>query len=190
MRLSGFTHWRALMALAAGFLAIPIAAKIMPQQTPDQAAAPPRNERLLTADNSSHHSILNSLFKRLLGNAKCEKLSHTGSEVWTVPHSKLASLKERLVSVGIKFAVLREDWNHILRRNTTPMSPAQKEMLAKAGRSRETVGMALMRAPEAAVAEYALTETRSREIRASSFPSATISRSVWCAPVPRAPTRA
>ena len=136
MRLSGFTHWRALMALAAGFLAIPIAAKIMPQQTPDQAAAPPRNERLLTADNSSHHSILNALFKRLWGNPKCERLSHTGSEVWTVPHSKLASLEEKLVSLGIKFALLREDWNHILRQNKTPMSRQQKEALARANEFR------------------------------------------------------
>ena len=118
----------------------------------------PGYERLLTSDNPGGHSNLNSLFTRLLGNAKCEKLSHTGSEVWRIPHAKLAHLKERLVSLGIKFAVLREDWNHILRRNTTPMSAAEKEMLAKAGRSRETVGVAFMRAPEAAVAEYALTE--------------------------------
>jgi hypothetical protein len=159
MRLSGFTHWRALMALAAGFLAIPIAAKIMPQPTPNQAAVPPRNERLLTADNSSHHSILKALFKRLLGNPKCERLSHTGSEVWTVPHSKLASLEEKLVSLGIKFALLREDWNHILRQNKTPMSREQKEALARANESQGMVSVGAMRAPEAAVAEYAMTET-------------------------------
>ena len=123
------------------------------------APVPSRYERLLTSDNPGGHSNLNSLFTRLLGNAKCEKLSHTGSEVWRIPHAKLAHLKERLVSLGIKFAVLREDWNHILRRNTTPMSPAEKEMVAKVGRSRELVGTALMRAPEAAVAEYALTES-------------------------------
>ena len=86
----------------------------------------------LTADNPSYHSILNALFKRLLGNPKCEKLSHTGSEVWTVPHSKLASLEEKLISLGIKFALLREDWNHILRRNKAPMSREQKEALARA----------------------------------------------------------
>jgi peptidyl-Asp metalloendopeptidase len=53
--------------------------------------------------------------------------------------------------------MLREGWNHILRRNTTPMSSAQAEALAKARQSPETVGVGVMRAPEAAVAEYALT---------------------------------
>jgi hypothetical protein len=112
----------------------------------------------LTSDNPGNHSILNSLFKRL-GGAKSEKLSHSGSEVWTVPHFKLAELKERLVSLGVKFAVLREDWNHILRRNKAPMSTEQKEQLARAKESTGTVGVDVMRAPEAAVAEYALTET-------------------------------
>jgi peptidyl-Asp metalloendopeptidase len=161
VRFSGSIHWGAVAALALCLLALLVAAERLPEPTGGGVGtlAPSQNERLLTSDNPGDHSILNSLFKRLLGNAKCEKLSHTSSEVWTVPHSKLASLKERLVSVGIKFAVLREGWNHILRRNTTPMSPAQKEMLANAGRSRETVGTTLMRAPEAAVAEYALTES-------------------------------
>jgi hypothetical protein len=158
MRFTGSIHWGAVTALAFGLLALLVGAGRLSPPTSGGASAPAPSERLLTADNPGNHSILNSLFKRLLGNPKCEKLSHTGSEVWTVPHSKLASLEEKLVSLGIKFALLREDWNHILRRNTTPMSPAQKEMMAKAGRSHETVGTALMRAPEAGVAEYALTE--------------------------------
>jgi hypothetical protein len=159
MRLSGFTHWGALTALAAGFLAILIAAMIMHQPIPNQAAAPPRKERVLTADNPSNHSMLNALFKRLLSKPKCERLSHTGSEVWTVPHSKLASLEEKLVSLGIKFALLRQDWNHILRQNKTPMSREQKEALARAKESHGMVSVGAMRAPEAAVVEYAMTET-------------------------------
>lgn len=159
MRLSGFTHWSALAALAAGFLAVLIAVETLPRPIPNHAAAPPHNERLITADNPSHNSILNALFKRLLGNPKCEKLSHTGSEVWTVPHSKLASLEEKLVSLGIKFALLREDWNHILSRNKTPMSREQEEALARAKESHGMVSVGVMRAPEAAVAEYAMTET-------------------------------
>jgi peptidyl-Asp metalloendopeptidase len=156
MRFTSFVHWGAAMALGVGFLAILVGGERLPSD--GGASAPAHNERLLTSDNPGDHGILNTLFKRLLGDPKCEKLSHTGAQVWTVPRSKLASLEEKLVSLGIKFALLRDDWNHILRRNTTPMSPAQKEMLAMAGRSRETVGTALMRAPEAAVAEYALTE--------------------------------
>jgi peptidyl-Asp metalloendopeptidase len=160
MRFTGSIRWvAAVTALAVCLLALLVGAGHLSQPTGGGAGAPGHNERLLTSDNPGDHGILNSLFKRLLSNPKWEKLSDTGSEVWTVPHSKLASLQAKLVSLGIKFTLLRDDWNHILRRNTTPMSPDQKEMFAKAGRSRETVGTALMRAPEAAVAEYALTES-------------------------------
>jgi hypothetical protein len=113
-------------------------------------------ERVLTYPKSSGHGVLDAVMKRLFGKAKCEKLAHTQSEVWSVPQTKMDRLKQRLLSLGVKFATLREGWNHILRRNTTPMSPAQAEALAKAGQSPETVGVGIMRAPEAAVAEYAL----------------------------------
>jgi hypothetical protein len=112
-------------------------------------------ERVLTYPKSS--GVLDTLLRGLLGKAKCEKLAHTQSEVWSVPRTKMESLKQRLASLGVRFALLREGWNHILRRNTTPISPAQEEALAKARQSPEAVGVRVMRAPEAAVAEYALT---------------------------------
>src|SRR5262245_4885007 len=157
--------WGAVVALACGVLALLVGAERLTQPTgrdaglPPHGASPPRNERLLTSNNPGNHSILNSLFKHLPGGAKSEKLSHSGSEVWTVPHLKLADLEERLVSRGVKFAVLREDWNHILRRNKAPMSTEQKGQLARARESTGMVSVDVMRAPEAAVAEYALTET-------------------------------
>jgi len=98
------------------------------------------------------------MLKRLFGKAQCETLSHSNSEVWTVPQSKLARLEESLVWLGIKFAWLREDWNHILRPNKEPLSREQNQELARAKESREMVSAGVMRAPEAAVAEYALTE--------------------------------
>ena len=161
MRLTGLVHSGAVAALAVGFVALLAAAgpQPQPQTTGGDAAAPAQSERVLTPDNPHDHGILNALFKRLFGNPKCEKLSHTGSEVWTVPHSKLARLEERLLSLGIKFARLREDWNHILRPNKAPMSNEQKEALARAKEAPAAVSAGVMRAPEAAVAEYALTET-------------------------------
>jgi hypothetical protein len=110
--------------------------------------------------------------------------------VWTVPHSKLASREEKLVSLGIKFALLREDWNHILRQNKTPMSRQQKEALARANESQGMVSVGAMRAPEATVAEYAMTETPDQGNSSIVVPTATSDNSLWCAPVPRAPTRA
>jgi hypothetical protein len=165
MRFGRSLYWGAVAALASGFLALLVGADRLTQPTggdagpPSDTAPPRREERLLTSDNPGNHSILNSLFRRLLGGAKSEKLFHSGSEVWIVPHSKLANLEEKLVSLGVKFAVLREDWNHILRRNKAPMSTEQKEQLARAKESTGMVSVRVMRAPETAVAEYALTET-------------------------------
>jgi peptidyl-Asp metalloendopeptidase len=49
------------------------------------------------------------------------------------------------------------NWNHILKPDKAATSPAQGEVLAKARQSPETVSIGLTRAPEATVAEYALT---------------------------------
>jgi hypothetical protein len=158
-------YWGAIAALGCSVVALLLSAERSTQPTGgeanprSQATAPARYDRLLTSDNPGNHSILNSLVSRLLGGSKCEKLSHTRSEVWVIPHSKLASLEEKLVSLGIKFALLHEDWNHILRRNKTPMSTEQSEQLARAKESTAMVSVGAMRAPEAAVSEYALTET-------------------------------
>jgi Metallo-peptidase family M12 len=142
----------AAVAVAVRFLLVDAGHSPRPAES---SAVTTQSQRVLTPGD---HGLLNAVVTRLLGGAKCEKLSHTHSEVWTIPQAKLASLEERLVSLGVKFALLREDWNHILRRDKTPVSPQQEEQLTKA-KGPETVGAGLMRAPGAAVAEYALTET-------------------------------
>ena len=103
MRLTGLIHSGAVTALAVVFVVLLVGAEPQPQSQPagGDAVAPAESERVLTPDNPRNHGILNFLFKRLLGNPKCEKLSHTGSEVWTVPHSKLARLEARLLSLGV-----------------------------------------------------------------------------------------
>jgi hypothetical protein len=159
MRLTGLIHTGAVTALAVGFVALLVGAGPQPQPAGGDAAAPAESERVLTPDNPRNHGILNTLLKRLLGNPKCEKLSHSGSEVWTVPSSKLVRLEARLLSLGVKFARLRKDWNHILRPNQAPMSSEQQEALARAKEPKSIVSAGVMRVPEAAVAEYALTET-------------------------------
>ena len=76
-----------------------------------------------------------------------------------MPRAPIECLEQKLVSFGIQLALLREDWNHILKRNNAPMTRAEQEAVAGASRSPETVGITLTRAPGAAVAEYALTGT-------------------------------
>jgi len=158
MRPAGLIHLGAVTALAAGFLALPVGAGPSWAGTDSDAAAPPKTERLVTSNNPTDHSLLNSMLKRLLGKVQCDTLSHSNSEVWTVPRSKLARLEESLVWLGIKFARLREDWNHILRPNKEPLSSEQKQQLARAKEAPEAVSAGVMRTPEANVAEYALTE--------------------------------
>jgi hypothetical protein len=102
-------------------------------------------------------SLLSPLLQRFLAKAKCENLTHTQSQVWTIPQTQMGRLKQQLRALGVKFALLRENWNHILRLDKRPRSRAQEEALAKARKSPETIGITVMRAPEAAVTEYALT---------------------------------
>ena len=73
--------------------------------------------------------------------------------------SRSDRLNQRLVSMVVKLALLREDLSHILEHfesGKTGMSRIQEEALAKARQTPETVGATVMRAPEAAVAAYAL----------------------------------
>ena len=135
----------AIAAIVVGFVALLVAAERLNQPTGGDAAT--HNDRLLTSGKNGNNHVLNSLCKRLLGGAKCEKLSHSGSEVWIVPHSKLVSLEQKLASLGIRFALLREDWNHILRRNKAPMSTQEEEQLARAKESTGMVSVGAMRAP-------------------------------------------
>jgi hypothetical protein len=72
-------QWAAVTALASGFVALLVAAETLHRPTCGIATSPPPHiDRVLTTDN---RGILNMLFKRLLGNPKCERLTHTGSEV-------------------------------------------------------------------------------------------------------------
>jgi hypothetical protein len=74
-----------------------------------------------------------------------------------ISQTYLDRLWQWLRLLGVKFGLLREGWNQFLKRDKTPMSPAQREDLAKARKSQGTVGIGVIRAPAAAVAEYAST---------------------------------
>ena len=123
----------------------------------EEGEARSTTQRIITSDNPTDRGVFSTLLRRLLGNRKSEKLAHTQSEVWTVPQTRLGRLKQRLRSLGVKFTVLQESWNHILRRDKAVLSREQENAIASARQARETLGVTVMRASEAAVAEYALT---------------------------------
>ena len=86
--------------------------------------------------------------------AKSAKVSATEQ---VVSQTYTDRLRQQLQLLRVKFTLLREGWKQFHKRDKTPMSRAQKEDLAKARQSPETVGIGVIRAPAAAVAEYALT---------------------------------
>jgi hypothetical protein len=146
------------LTLTAGLLLLTaLAAAPALAQAPEPATA--GNEKVIITPPPQPGSRLRAALARLLGKAEREALGKTKSEVWTVPQARVERLKARFKELGLKVTQLREDWNHILKRQQGPlaMTPAQEAMLKNAQRTREVVGVGLMRAPEAAVAEYALT---------------------------------
>lgn len=141
----------ALMVLV---LAAPVSAQ--------NAAAPDKREqvtdRVIISNLPEQKSRIRSLLSTYLGNAGGDKLGVTQSEVWSVPRSLLARLSQTLKVFGCTVTRLGDDWNHILKRHEGPvaMSPAQEEVLKKRS-SPGMVGMGVMKAQKAAIAEYALT---------------------------------
>ena len=151
-------HTWAILAATAVLLLIGATSAPAQPAGSDTKRTEPASEQVIISNIPRHRGRVYSVLRRLLGKAKSEKLNHTQSEVWTVPKTHMGRFRQRLHMLGVKITHLREDWNHILRRDKKPMpmSRAQEEVLAKARQSPETVGINVMRTSEAAVAEYAL----------------------------------
>src|SRR5262245_7784583 len=158
--------WRPLPAARIGVAlsAALIVQMLAASPAPAQGEAPGgrsegASEKVIITPTPQQGSRLRAALAKLLGKDERQKLGGTKSEVWTVPESRVERLKARFKELGLKVTQLREDWNHILRRQQGPlaMTPAQEAMMKKAQGAREIVGVGVMKAPEAAVAEYALT---------------------------------
>jgi hypothetical protein len=156
--------WRAAPSIALALSATLILQMAAATPAPAQGGAPDNrpeavSEKVIITPTPQQGSRLRAALSKLLGKDERQKLGGTKSEVWTVPGSRVERLKAKFKELGLKVTQLREDWNHILRRQQGPlaMTPAQEAMMKKAQGAREIVGVGVMKAPEAAVAEYALT---------------------------------
>ncbi len=163
-RADGAKRWRAApsiaLALSASLILQMAAATPAPAQGGARDNRPEAaSEKVIITPTPQQGSRLRAALSKLLGKDKRQKLGGTKSEVWTVAGSRVERLKAKFKELGLKVTQLREDWNHILRRQQGPlaMTPAQEAMMKKAQGAREIVGVGVMKAPEAAVAEYALT---------------------------------
>ena len=143
--------------LAAVLLAFCLDAPARAQQETDAAKAD-QTERVIIG-NAQKRSRIHALLSRLFGKPNTETLATTGSEVVTIPKSKVEFLEKRLKQVGAKLTRLRENWNHILtrRRLDAPLTPEQKAAVDMASNSPATMRVGVLQMPDAAIAELALT---------------------------------
>jgi peptidyl-Asp metalloendopeptidase len=141
--------------LALGLTAVPAYAQIGTAAAKKDVGS----EQIIVSNPPEQQSRVRKLLSRLLGKTKTEKLKTTGSEVVSVPKGKSAWLEKRLERVGAKVTRLRENWNHILMRpkEDVPLTPPQKSAIDTASKSPETVNVGVLKMPNAAVAELALT---------------------------------
>jgi hypothetical protein len=128
-------------------------------QIPAPAAREAQTEEVIVSGRPEHKSRVRRALERLFGKIETKKLKTTGSEVVVVPKEKAGALKRRLEKLGAKITTLREDWNHILTpaKKDTPLTPKQKAAIDTASKAPETVNVGVLKMPDAAVAELALT---------------------------------
>jgi hypothetical protein len=98
--------------------------------------------------------------RTVAGSIGGQDLAMTGAEMWTVPDAHYAALREAAAKQG---ATVRR-----VGDSATPevaavlldaeMTPAQREMMHKTMESKAAVGMSMMKLPDAASMEYALTK--------------------------------
>src|SRR5262249_18317359 len=134
-------------------------ASALAQTQPDGARSGHGAEQVIISSAPEHTSRIHALLSRLFGKPKTERLGTTGSEVVSIPKSKVELLEKRLKQAGAKITRLRENWNHILtkRKEDVPLSPEQKAAVAKASNAPEVTRVGVLQMPDAAIAELALT---------------------------------
>src|SRR5215471_11529619 len=86
-------------------------------------------------------------------------LTMTGSEVWSVPKPQASLLIKHLQERGYNVINLEHDWNYILRQHKDPgsLGPAQQAVVNTAIGLTETVNVNVLKMPNAAVIEHAMT---------------------------------
>jgi len=110
--------------------------------------------------STSSLSKLYAALKKRAGKATSQILPLTKTEVWTVPKSKVNSVRKVAARRGVMMSALGATWNRLFRKAPpdTRMNDQQKSMVDKAKASRATMGVDIMTATAAPMIEYALTK--------------------------------
>jgi hypothetical protein len=116
-------------------------------------------ERLIISVPPQQKTRIHNLLSKAAGQANGKKLGSSQFEVWTIPKSQEKHIVRQLRQLGSTVMRLSDDWNHILHLQQGPveMSAAHDAFIKNARASPGFVEIAMMEAPHAAIAEYALT---------------------------------
>jgi hypothetical protein len=110
----------------------------------------------LPAKTSGEYKALRDLAAPTSG----QDLAMSGAEMWSIPGSRYASLRDAATRQGVGVRRLDDSASPEIATVMTgsKMTPAQQEMMHNAMGSKAAVGMSMMMLPDAATMEYALTK--------------------------------
>jgi peptidyl-Asp metalloendopeptidase len=148
----------AMTKSAAALLALCVVSHSTRAQTDAEETAAD-HKQVIVVTKPAKKSAMQTLPPRFSRETQKHALPLTGSEVWSVPKAQASPLIKHLQERGYKAVSLENDWNHILTQHKEPGSlrPAQQSVVNKAIGLAETVGVNVLKLPNAAVIEYALT---------------------------------
>jgi peptidyl-Asp metalloendopeptidase len=117
------------------------------------------SKQVIVVTKSAKKPRVQALPLRITRETQKHALSMTGSEVWSVPKPQASLLIKRLRERGYKVINLENDWNHILMPHKEPglLEPAQQAVVNKAIGLAETVNVNVLKTPNAAIIEHAMT---------------------------------
>jgi len=153
--------WSPLPAMtksAATLLALCVVSRpVQAQADAEEAAA--AHKQVIVVTKPTKRSGVQTLPPRVTRETQKTALAMTGSEVWSVPKAQTSLLIKRLGERGYKVINLENDWNQILTQHKEPASlgPAQQAVVNKAIGLAETVNVNVLKMPNAAVIEHAMT---------------------------------
>ncbi|HZT47738.1 MAG TPA: M12 family metallo-peptidase [Hyphomicrobiaceae bacterium] len=149
---------RLAVVFGTGLLLVALVGPAAAQTKP--AAGTAESEQVIITAPAGQESKVRGLLSRLKGKIEKRRLETTGSDVWSLPKARAEAMKKRLERMGAKVTRLKENWQHILERRKkadVSLTPAQQAVIDKATSQPETVNLGIVRMPDAAVAEHALT---------------------------------
>ena len=112
-----------------------------------------------------------SAYKELLriagSKARGQILNITQSEVWRIPRSLIGKVKAHCEKTGVDITPVQPDWNQILKPPPQlSMTNAQDLILNAIKSDKQTRGVGVMAAPDAALIEYALLKESGLQVSA------------------------